>query len=332
MKQYKILVVDDDYASRLMLKKALEQYSYDVTLCSNGTDALNLLREQKFDLVLTDLIMQGISGIDLLEKVRELESDIATILLTGHASIETAVQAVRLGANDYLLKPINLEELQIRIKRAFERVELERRLYEAERQLTYNATIATTNHEINQPLTVIISAIDMIKMELQKLNVQNPRLANYLQLMHKSSMRIANILKKLREITHPKIQDVPLGMKMIDIQEDQHHVPRGENSRYILVIEDEENLRQIIQTVLDEESYKVILAETAHEGIDLYEADKHLIELVILDFNLPDADGLRVLKRLQAIDPEVKVLLTSGFDVDKSIQEALNCGDRKSVV
>ncbi|MCB0294338.1 MAG: response regulator, partial [Calditrichaeota bacterium] len=189
MKQYKILVVDDDYASRLMLKKALEQYSYDVTLCSNGTDALNLLREQRFDLVLTDLIMQGISGIDLLEKVRELESDIATILLTGHASIETAVQAVRLGANDYLLKPINLEELQIRIKRAFERVELERRLYEAERQLTYNATIATTNHEINQPLTVIISAIDMIKMELQKLNVQNPRLANYLQLMHKSSMR-----------------------------------------------------------------------------------------------------------------------------------------------
>lgn len=326
MKQYKILVVDDDYASRLMLKKALEQYSYDVTLCSNGTDALNLLREQKFDLVLTDLIMQGISGIDLLEKLRELESDIATILLTGHASIETAVQAVRLGANDYLLKPINLEELQIRIKRAFERVELERRLYEAERKLTYNATIATTNHEINQPLTVIISAIDMIKMELQKLNVQNPRLTNYLQLMHKSSMRIANILKKLREITHPKIQDVPLGMKMIEIQEDQHSVPRGENSRYILVIEDEENLRQIIQTVLDEESYKVILAETAHEGIDLYEADKHLIELVILDFNLPDADGLRVLKRLQAIDPEVKVLLTSGFDVDKSIQEALNCG------
>lgn len=198
--------------------------------------------------MLTDLIMQGISGIDLLEKVRELESDIATILLTGHASIETAVQAVRLGANDYLLKPINLEELQIRIKRAFERVELERRLYEAERQLTYNATIATTNHEINQPLTVIISAIDMIKMELQKLNVQNPRLANYLQLMHKSSMRIANILKKLREITHPKIQDVPLGMKMIDIQEDQQSVTRGENSRYILVIEDEENLRQIIQT------------------------------------------------------------------------------------
>ncbi|RMH80946.1 MAG: response regulator [Calditrichaeota bacterium] len=324
MSAYKILVVDDDYASRLMLKKALEQHDYEVILCSNGNEALKLLQEQDFDMLLTDLIMEGISGIDLLERVRELGKDLATILLTGHASIETAVQAVRLGANDYLLKPINLEELQIRVEKAFERIELERRLYEAERQLTYNATIATANHEINQPLTVIISAIDMIRMELQKLGIDNSRLNNYIQLMHKSSMRIAEILRRLREITHPKIQDVPLGMKMIDIQEGLEE--RSRDSRYILVIEDEENLRQIIQDVLDAESYKVILAETAHEGVDLYRADRHLIELVILDFNLPDADGLEVLQQLQAIDPSVKVLLTSGFDVDEAVQEALNRG------
>lgn len=326
MKQYHILVVDDDYASRLMLKKALEHENYIVTLCSNGTDALTLLQQQKFDLVLTDLIMQGISGIDLLERVRELNKDMATILLTGHASIETAVQAVRLGASDYLLKPINLEELQIRVKRAFERLELEKRLYEAERKLTYNATIATTNHEINQPLTVIISAIDMIRMELQKLNLNNQRLTNYLQLMHKSSLRIANILRKLREISSPKIQDVPLGMKMIEIQDDKQATAMALDSRYILVIEDEEQLRQIIQSVLNSASYKVILAETAHEGIDLYRADKDLIELVVLDFNLPDANGLNVLRQLQSLNPDIKVLLTSGFDVDDSIQEALKLG------
>ncbi len=326
MENYKILVVDDDYASRLMLKKALEQDQYDVTLCSNGNDALNLLKEEKFDLVLTDLIMQGLSGLDLIGKIRDVEQDVATILLTGHASIETAIQAVRLGANDYMLKPINLEELQIRVKKVFERVELERRLYEAERKLTYNATIATTNHEINQPLTVIISAIDMIKMELQKLNINNRRLSNYLQLMHKSSMRIANILRKLREITHPKIQEVPLGMKMIEIKEDEVTPPNDGEERAVLVIEDEENLRDIIQSVLHAESYNVILAETAHEGIDLFRAEKHLVELVILDFNLPDANGLSVLRQLQAIDTNVKVLLTSGFDFNNSIQEALNNG------
>lgn len=323
MEQYHILVVDDDYASRLMLKKALEQDNYVVTLCSSGNDALTLLQNQQFDMVLTDLIMQGISGIDLLERVRDLDKDIATILLTGHASIETAVQAVRLGASDYLLKPINLEELQIRVRRAFERLDLEKRLYEAERKLTYNATIATTNHEINQPLTVIISAIDMVKMELQKLNINNQRLTNYLQLMHKSSLRIANILRKLREITSPKIQDVPLGMKMIEIREDR---AASADSRYILVIEDEEQLRQIMQSVLSTESYKVILAETAHEGIDLYRADRDLIELVILDFNLPDSDGLEVFQQLQSIKPDVKVLLTSGFDVDDSVHKALKMG------
>lgn len=327
MVPYRILVVDDDYASRLMLKKALEHERYDVTLCSNGSDALSLLKENKFDLVLTDLIMQGISGIELLREVKELDKDIATILLTGHASIETAIQAVRLGANDYMLKPINLEELQIRVRRAFERVELEKRLCEAERKLTFHATIATTNHEINQPLTVIISAIDMIKMELQKYNIDNKRLTNYLQLMQKSSMRIANILKKLREINHPKIQDVPLGMKMIEIQdEDVSIFSKPMKNRYVLVIEDEENLRHILKDVLTQDAFKVIVARNAREGLALYNKEQGMIETVILDFNLPDQNGLVTFNQLKEINPVVKVILTSGFDVDESVEQALNDG------
>jgi len=327
MKIYKILVVDDDYGSRLMLKKALEQHDYEVITCSNAMDAIELIKEQDFDLMLTDLIMEEVSGLELLEKVSELEKDVAAILLTGHASIETAIQAVRLGASDYLLKPINLEELHLRVKRALERVDLEQRLYEAERKLMYNATIATANHEINQPLTVIISAIDMVRMEVAKPEIDQSRLENYLRLMQTSSMRIANILRKLREISVPKIQDVPLGMKMIEIQEDTDPLIADANrQRFVLVIEDEENLRQIIQSVLENEDYKVITAETAREGIDLYKADKQHIEMVILDFNLPDANGLSVLRELQQENPTVKVLLTSGFDVDNSIHEALEAG------
>jgi DNA-binding NtrC family response regulator len=143
--------------------------------------------------------------------------------------------------------------------------------------------------------------------------------------MTKSSLRIANLLRKLREINTPRIHEIPLGMKMIDIQEDDKTLLLTPD-RYILVIEDEENLRQIIQRILESSSYKVILAETAREGLDLYKVDKQLIELVILDFNLPDADGLSVLADLQKLDPNVKVLLTSGFDVDEAIREALQNG------
>lgn len=324
MGQYKILAVDDDFASRLLLQKSLQADSHQVTICESAEKAIELISKEKFDLIITDLIMDGLSGLELLEEINKKDPELSLILLTGHASIETAIQAVRLGAADYLLKPINVEELRIRVKKALERVELERQLKEAQKNLTYSATIATANHEINQPLTVIISAIDMIKMELEKLDVKNERLSNYLELLTKSSLRIANLLRKLREISSPKMQEVPFGVTMINIDSDEtiSSVP----DRYILVIEDEENLRQIIQEVLNSASYKVILAETAREGIDLFHVDKNLIETVILDFNLPDADGLEVLEELQKIDKNVKVLLTSGFDVGESIERALKNG------
>ncbi len=324
MKRYKILAVDDDYASRLLLKKVLEHDGYQVTICSDGIEAIEILDKQAFDVVVTDLIMESIGGIELLEKIKKTNPEIAVILLTGHASIETAIQAVRLGASDYLIKPLNLEELRIRLRRTIERVELERRLKEAERQLTYNATIATANHEINQPLTVIISAIEMIRLELHKLGINNQRITNYLELLNKSSTRIADILRRLRSISSPRIQEFPLGMKMVDLGPSEPVV--NVESKYVLVIEDEENIRKIIRSVLESAKFKVILAETAREGIDLYRADRQLIEVVILDFNLPDANGLQVLQRLQQIHPSVKVVLTSGFNVDESIQEALHRG------
>jgi DNA-binding NtrC family response regulator len=327
MSNYRVLVVDDDHYSRLMLKKALEHQGYMVTLCSSGHEALQCLKDDKFDLIITDLIMDGISGIDLLKEVKKSGNNIATILLTGHASVETAIEAVRLGANDYMLKPINLEELQIRVKRAFEHIELEKKLYEAERKLTYHATIATTNHEINQPLTVVISAIDMIKIEMDKLGIRNDKIQNYLKLMQESSLRIANILKKLREVTHPKIQDVSLGMKMVEIEENSlKNFTRPRNEKYVLVIEDEENLRKILTDVLSRESIKVVTAQNASEGLALYRKESALIDLVILDFNLPDQNGLEVFEELKKINPKVRVVLTSGFDVDESVERALSAG------
>ena len=226
-----------------------------------------------------------------------------------------------------MLKPINLEELQIRVKRAFEHIELEKKLYEAERKLTYHATIATTNHEINQPLTVVISAIDMIKIELEKLGIGSEKIQHYLKLMQESSLRIAGILKKLREVNNPKIQDVSLGMKMVEIEENSLiNFTRPRKDKYVLIIEDEENLRQILSDLLSRESIKVVVAQNASEGVALYKKENALIDLVILDFNLPDRNGLETFEQLKNINPNVRVLLTSGFDVDESVERALKAG------
>jgi len=324
MPELKIMVVDDDYSSRLFLQKTLEKENYQITLCNDGIEALEILDRQSFDLVITDLKMESIGGMELLEKIKSMDPEIAVIILTGYASIQTAIDALRLGASDYLIKPINIEELRIRVKKALERKELERKLKEAERRITYNATITTANHEINQPLTVILSGADMIKMELDREGITSAKIENYLQLIQKAGQRIANILRRFREISSPVIQQIPHGMQMIDLKMEKSEKPSKE--RYILFIEDEENLRQIIKELLESEGFKVILASTAKEGIELFRSDQPMIEIVLLDFHLPDASGEEVFDQLKKIDPGVKVILTSGFEFDESIQKVLDKG------
>ncbi|MEJ2635992.1 MAG: response regulator [Calditrichia bacterium] len=324
MPDSKIMVVDDDYSSRLFLKKVLEKENYPTTACSDGIEALDVLSKQSFDLIITDLKMESIGGIELLEKIKNADAQIAVIILTGHASIQTAIEALRLGASDYLIKPINIEELRIRVKKALERRDLEKRLTEAERRITYNATITTANHEINQPLTVILSGVDMIRMELEKHGDVDAKINNYLQLIQKSGHRISNILRRFREISSPVIQKIPHGMQMIELNMD--HREKTDKDHYILIIEDEENLREVIKDVLENKNYKVITASTAKEGIELYKTNQHLIGLVLLDFFLPDGSGAEVFRLFKQFNPNVQVVLMSGFELDEAMQGILDAG------
>ncbi len=324
MPDSKIMVVDDDYSSRLFLKKVLEKENYPTTACSDGIEALDVLGKHSFDLIITDLKMESIGGIELLEKIKSADAQIAVIILTGHASIQTAIEALRLGASDYLIKPINIEELRIRVKKALERRDLEKRLTEAERRITYNATITTANHEINQPLTVILSGVDMIRMELEKHGDVDAKINNYLQLIQKSGHRISNILRRFREISSPVIQKIPHGMQMIELNMD--HREKTDKDHYILIIEDEENLREVIKDVLENKNYKVITASTAKEGIELYKTNQHLIGLVLLDFFLPDGSGAEVFRLFKQFNPDVQVVLMSGFELDEAMQGVLDAG------
>ena len=108
----RILIVDDDVAHAESLQDALELDGYVCAVVHGGAEALEVLREQAFDVVLTDLKMDGISGLDLLRESRSLHPNTPVLLITGHASIETAVDAMRHGAEDYIAKPVNLPELR----------------------------------------------------------------------------------------------------------------------------------------------------------------------------------------------------------------------------
>ena len=112
----RVLLVDDEKSIRLTLGDDLEDAGYDVVLASEGKTALEKLMTEHFDCLITDLKLPGASGIKLLKTGREHNSDLAAIVITGFGTVESAVEAMKLGASDYLLKPFINEEVILRLK------------------------------------------------------------------------------------------------------------------------------------------------------------------------------------------------------------------------
>ncbi|MGZ3614683.1 MAG: sigma-54-dependent transcriptional regulator [Thermodesulfobacteriota bacterium] len=115
----KILVVDDEAPVRDMIRKGLSQMGgYDVEVAQNGVEAVEKVEKDVFDLVLTDLKMPEMDGLELLKTIKGTRPEIMVILLTAFGSIETAVEAMKIGANDYITKPIDLNELLLHVSKA----------------------------------------------------------------------------------------------------------------------------------------------------------------------------------------------------------------------
>ena len=120
----RILVVDDEEQMRDLLVKVLERKGYQVSVCGNGVDALAFLEREPADLVVTDVRMPGLSGMEALRAIKELNPDIVVIIMTAFGSIDQAVQAVKEGAYDYINKPFKIDEMLLTIEKALD----ERRL------------------------------------------------------------------------------------------------------------------------------------------------------------------------------------------------------------
>ena len=119
--RFHILVVDDEPSQREMVSGFLKKQGFNVTSAESGEKALELFRQESFDLVLTDQKMPNMSGLDLLQAVHAINPETAVILMTAYGSIEAAVSSIKGGAIDYLTKPLNLDELLFRIRQAGER-------------------------------------------------------------------------------------------------------------------------------------------------------------------------------------------------------------------
>ncbi len=115
-----ILVVDDDQRNREMLAEALSQAGFEVDMASDGVEALSKANEVSYDALLSDIRMAPLSGLDLLDSARKTMQDMPIVLLTAFGSVDTAIQAMKQGAFDYIAKPVNLDELVLTMRRAVE--------------------------------------------------------------------------------------------------------------------------------------------------------------------------------------------------------------------
>jgi DNA-binding NtrC family response regulator len=123
----RLLIVDDDETLRQTMARRFQRLGMSVTSAADAEEALAKTGHQRCDVALLDLHMPGINGIELLAKLKEHQPELEAIMLTAHGSIETAIQAMRLGAYDYLTKPFQFPELEVRVQKAFEKVKLARR-------------------------------------------------------------------------------------------------------------------------------------------------------------------------------------------------------------
>jgi len=128
----KILVVDDEDVLRQMLTDVLQEEGFDVEIARNGFEAIGKINKNHFDLIITDVMMPEVDGIEVLKKAKEIDPDSDVIVMTGYASVETAVQSMRLGAVDYITKPFNIDHIKIIVNRSIDRRVLKRKAEEGE--------------------------------------------------------------------------------------------------------------------------------------------------------------------------------------------------------
>ncbi|MBI3398069.1 MAG: sigma-54-dependent Fis family transcriptional regulator, partial [Deltaproteobacteria bacterium] len=119
-----ILVVDDEKGQRDILRTILTKEGYEVSASHSGTEALSLFQETPFDVVLTDLKMFGMDGVELLKNILKQNVPVSVVIMTAHGTIHSAVEAMKVGAFDYISKPLERDELLVVVKKAFEKTNL----------------------------------------------------------------------------------------------------------------------------------------------------------------------------------------------------------------
>jgi two-component system, sensor histidine kinase and response regulator len=159
-----VVVIDDDYAMGLSCRKILAKSGYAVQVFEDGTKGLEAVLSQRPDLVVVDLKMPGISGMEVIGRVHAADPDMVMVVITGYPTIGSAVEAIKAGAFDFLPKPFTPDELRLVVRRALgqRRLLLQSHRLEQERQMLKRRFMTFVSHQLKSPLVVIRQYLDVL--------------------------------------------------------------------------------------------------------------------------------------------------------------------------
>src|SRR5881409_438740 len=204
-----ILVVDDEMGPRESLKMILNPY-YNVHLAERGGQAIEILGKYLVDLVILDLKMLGLIGINVLEKVKQYDRDIEAIIITGYGSLDTAIEGLRLGAFDYISKPFDVNHILALVRRG-----LERRTAKAKLRQVKSDFLSNISHELRTPLSVVVGFVYLLLNQvIGKLTDEQQKV---LEKVYRNSGELLDLIDNVLWMTSLNAGDFLLGKDEFDV-------------------------------------------------------------------------------------------------------------------
>jgi signal transduction histidine kinase len=305
----RLLIVDDEESVTITMAAILEMDGYDVATALTGPDALKQIENEVFDLVLTDLRLDDFDGMDILAATRRKSPDTIGIVLTGYASLESAVKALREGAYDYMLKPADVEELRATVARGIERRKIGQQLNERV------AELEAANRTINELNESLQDRVAQATQSLQERVVELDSARSELQASYEKLQELDKLKSQFLSIASHELK-TPItamsGFVQIAVRRVKRRLAAGQPTVEAWKKEEETLLEQL--EVVQRQTGK--LARLVDELLDVSRIESGRLELRVADVDLPELVA-EVMRRHQLM--ATKHDLRLGYDPDGAL-------------
>lgn len=209
----KVLVIDDDEGECCLIEDILAQDSISVVKAIGGERGIRALTGEEFPLVITDLRMPDIDGIAIIDYIRKRRLETLVMVVTGYASVDSVIEALRLGAYDYIMKPIGADLIRFAVKRAFDYVTLRDEQARLKSFEMVTKLASTAAHEVFQPLTVLMGEAKGILKESP-----DPAARDMAGNILEESRKIRDVIRRMDNLHDYVLKTFPGGFSIIDIE------------------------------------------------------------------------------------------------------------------